>query len=171
MLKAWCRLGQVCDSDGCAEYLRDAEGMLWRFLPASETKTTLLTCTVMLNDEWIALSKLRPLDIYARPTTGTPIVGPELSCCRPNDVHASLNHSRAICLDIVRGNREIQIARVFCQPLDHALLCFSRRANGDQFQVGIANHNNAIGGPARGMDSSATDCQTELLAKYSCSLF
>src|SRR5579885_940866 len=171
MLETPRGLAKVGDGNCCAEYLCGTKGMArWR-LPTCQAKTSFFTRTIVLDDERIVLREFWNLYIGALPLACPAIRAPQFSRRRAEDGDAALFHGCAIGLDIIGGQHEIKIAFAFGQPLKHSGRCFLWPIDRDQFDIGIADHNNAIGSTAGGMDTSARYCQPKFLAEYLCRLF
>src|SRR5438067_1788171 len=168
MLEAGRCLCQVCHSNSGTEYLDSSKRVSWRLSPAGQAKTTLFTRTIMLYEEWIMLGEITPLNINAGPTACTSISRSKLSLCRPYNGNPPAKHGLAISLNSIRRKGKIEVSIPLCQSIQDTLLRFPWRTHSNQLKVGITDHNNTIGGPARGMNATTTGCQPKLLAEDRC---
>ena len=135
--------------------------------PASKAETAFFTSAIVLNDKGIVLGQFGTLNIYTRPATRLTIGRFELSRRWANDGDTALCHGCTIGCDVVRGEDEVEVAIAFGQAIQYALLSFLWCAHSDQFEVGIADDDNAIGGSAGGVDTSAGNRQAQLLTEDS----
>src|SRR2546423_3777855 len=165
MLETPGGFAQVCNYNGRAEYLCRTKGMSRRRLPTGKTVAAFLARTIVLDDERVVLREVGALYIRALPAAGASIGAPQLPWRGAKDGDASLLHCRAVGLDFIGGKHKIEIALAFRQLFEHARLCFFRSTYCNQFDIGVADHNNAIGSTAGGMDTSARYCQSKFLAE------
>src|SRR6266446_4604231 len=124
-----------------------------RPLPTGKAEAAFLTRTIVLDDERVVLREVGALYIRALPAAGASICAPQLAWRGAKDVDASLLHCSAVGLDLIGGEHKIEIALALRQPFEHARLSFFRSTYCNQFDIGVTDHNNAIGSTAGGMNT------------------
>src|SRR6266567_2715964 len=139
--------------------------------PACQARATLFTCAVVLNEEWVALCQIRTLDICARPATNVTTRRFELAWFWPYHFDIPALYCAGIGLNVVGGEREIEIAIALSQPLQHTLLRLLGRAHRYQFKVGITDDDDAVGGAPGGVNTLSADGQPEFLVENCCRQF
>src|SRR5450755_1818804 len=171
MLEALGSLSEIRHGDRRAQHRRCAKRMLGRRLPTGEAGAALFTCAIVLNEERIVLSEVWSLYISTRPAPRASFRTGQRARVGSDDLDAAPVHIRAILCDIVANEREIEVALALCQAIEHAPLGLGGFAHSDQFEVSIADNDNAVGRTAGGMCPAATHRQTQLLAEDACSVF
>src|SRR5579863_3902930 len=139
--------------------------MHWRFCPTCEAKTAFGSATIVLDKEWVVLCQVGLLNIGTRPRTRPASRGIQLSRIGADNSNTASAHSCAIGLDVVGSEDEIEIAIVFCQSVEQALLSFGWFAHGNQFKIGITDHDNPIRRATGGMHSAPACQQSQLFSE------
>src|SRR5260370_516641 len=161
-LAGFCKIG---DRDGRAEYACAAERVLWWSRPTRQAVMPFFARAIVLNEKWVALDECGLLDIDARPAPRAPVGRAQLSRRWTDDGDAALAHCRAIGIEVVRCQHNIEIPLALCQAIQHALLRLFRSAYRDQFEIAVANHDDAVGGSTRGVNTAAACQQAQPVRK------
>src|SRR5581483_2298390 len=134
--------------------------MAGRRRPARKALSPLFTNAIVLDDKRVMLCEIGPLYIGSYPGSGASIRASQHSRLWPQQRISSSDNCRAISMDIIRCQDEIQIALSLCQSPQYALLRLVGSAYRYQFNIGISYHNDAVGCSAAWMDATAAHCQS-----------